>query len=67
MLLHCVAQLPNTPHPKFGIAGPVGRVERPPRGLDGAAHVLGIGVGGDSQHFLGGRIDRREGARTAVR
>ena len=67
VLLHRLAQLPHAPHPQLGVAGPVGVVEGAPRGIDGAAHVVGVGVGGDAQHLLGGRVDRREGARAAGR
>ena len=30
-----------------------------------AAHVVGVGVGGDAEHLLGGRVDRGKRARAA--
>ena len=62
VILHRVAQLTQAPHPQLDVAGPVGVVEGAAGGLDGAAHVVGVGVGGRAEHLLGGRIDGREGA-----
>ena len=55
-------QLPNAAHPQFGVGGPVGFVECAAGRLDRAAHIVGARVGGDAQHLLGGRVDRRERA-----
>ncbi len=61
----CVLQLTQAAHPQPGVGRPVGLVEGTAGRLDGTAHVLGVGIGGDAQHLLAGRVDRREGARTA--
>src|SRR5256885_1019683 len=39
------------------VGGPVGLVERPPGGGDGALHVVDGRVGDFAQHLLGGRVD----------
>lgn len=67
VLLHRLAQLPDAAHPQFGVARPVRLIEGAPRGIDRAFHVGGVGVGGDTQHFLGRRIDRGKGASAAGR
>ena len=65
--LHRLTQLAHAPHPQLGVARPVGLVEGPSRRIDGAAHVLGVGIGRGTQHFLGGRVDRRESPLAAAR
>ena len=65
MFAQGVLQLTQAAHPQPGVGGPVGLVERTAGRLDGTAHVLGVGIGGDTEHLFGGRIDRCEGATTA--
>ena len=65
VVAHGLLQLADAAHPQFGVGGPVGVVEGAAGGLDRAAHVVGARVGGDTEHLLGGRVDRRERARAA--
>ena len=58
-------QLTNAAHPQLGVGRPVGVVECAAGRLDRAAHVVGGRVGGDAEHLLGGRVDRRERAAAA--
>ena len=65
VLAHGVAQLADAAHPQLGVRRPVGVVERAAGGVDRAAHVVGVGVGGGAQDLLGRRVDGRESARAA--
>ncbi|CQD23779.1 hypothetical protein BN970_06130 [Mycolicibacterium conceptionense] len=60
-----IAQLAQAVHPQRVVRRPVGVVERPTGRLDGIAHVLGVRVGRNAEHLLGGGVDGLEYAATA--
>ena len=59
VLAHGITQLTDAPHPQLGIRRPVGAIERTAGGIDGTAHIRGIGVGRGPEHLFGCGVDVR--------